>query len=78
MELFLIRDVFIRAGGREGAKQPCITCRGHGIQIITRQVGPNMMQRMQQICKDCSGEGKSHLSLNMIQPKLAFRRRNYQ
>ncbi|CAF3470024.1 unnamed protein product [Rotaria sp. Silwood1] len=46
------------AGGREGAKQTCTTCRGHGIQIITRQIGPNMMQRMQQVCKDCSGEGE--------------------
>jgi DnaJ family protein A protein 2 len=46
------------AGGREGAKQQCSTCRGHGIQIVTRQIGPNMMQRMQQVCKDCSGEGE--------------------
>ncbi|CAF0889559.1 unnamed protein product [Rotaria sordida] len=46
------------AGGRDGAKQTCATCRGHGIQLITRQIGPNMMQRMQQICKDCSGEGE--------------------
>jgi DnaJ family protein A protein 2 len=45
-------------GGRDGAKQQCTTCRGHGIQIITRQIGPNMMQRMQQVCKDCSGEGE--------------------
>ena len=44
-------------GGRDGAKQQCTTCRGHGIQIVTRQIGPNMMQRMQQVCKDCSGEG---------------------
>jgi len=46
------------AGGREGAKQQCSACRGHGIQIITRQIGPNMMQRMQQVCKECSGEGE--------------------
>ncbi|CAF1170378.1 unnamed protein product [Adineta steineri] len=45
-------------GGRDGAKQSCTTCRGHGIQIVTRQIGPNMMQRMQQVCKDCSGEGE--------------------
>ncbi|CAF1386185.1 unnamed protein product, partial [Didymodactylos carnosus] len=46
------------AGGREGAKQSCATCHGHGVQFITRQIGPNMMQRMQQVCKDCSGEGE--------------------
>lgn len=45
-------------GGRDGAKQQCTTCRGHGIQIVTRHIGPNMMQRMQQICKDCSGQGE--------------------
>jgi DnaJ-class molecular chaperone len=45
-------------GGREGAKQSCTACRGHGIQLVTRQIGPNMMQRMQQVCKDCSGEGE--------------------
>jgi DnaJ-class molecular chaperone len=51
---------FFSVGGRDGAKQQCTTCRGHGIQIITRQIGPNMMQRMQQVCKDCSGEGKQN------------------
>ena len=50
--------IYCRVGGREGSKQPCITCHGHGIQIVTRQIGPNMMQRMQKICADCSGEGK--------------------
>jgi len=45
-------------GGREGAKQQCTTCRGHGIQIVTRHIGPSMMQRMQHICKDCSGQGE--------------------
>jgi len=45
-------------GGREGAKQSCATCRGQGIQIITRQLGPGMVQRMQQVCRDCNGEGE--------------------
>lgn len=45
-------------GGRDGAKQTCSTCRGHGIQLITRQIGPGMVQRMQQVCKDCNGEGE--------------------
>ncbi|CAF1031060.1 unnamed protein product [Adineta steineri] len=45
-------------GGREGAKQSCASCRGQGIQFITRQIGPGMIQRMQQVCKECSGEGE--------------------
>lgn len=45
-------------GGREGAKQTCAPCRGQGIQFITRQLGPGMIQRMQQVCKECNGEGE--------------------
>jgi DnaJ family protein A protein 2 len=45
-------------GGREGAKQSCSACRGQGIQFITRQIGPGMIQRMQQVCKECNGEGE--------------------
>jgi len=45
-------------GGREGAKQTCSPCRGQGIQFITRQLGPGMIQRMQQVCKECNGEGE--------------------
>lgn len=56
--LFKNQTKLFSVGGREGAKQTCATCRGHGIQLITRQIGPNMMQRMQQVCKDCSGEGQ--------------------
>lgn len=47
-----------RNGGREGAKQTCTGCRGQGIQFITRQIGPGMIQRMQQTCKECNGEGE--------------------
>ncbi len=60
-------------GGRDGAKQQCATCRGHGIQLITRQIGPNMMQRMQQVCKDCSGEGKNErISIYKKSQKLSL------
>jgi DnaJ family protein A protein 2 len=45
-------------GGREGAKQTCSPCRGQGIQFITRQLGPGMIQRMQTVCKECNGEGE--------------------
>jgi DnaJ family protein A protein 2 len=54
---FEINSLFSN-GGREGAKQSCATCRGQGIQFITRQIGPGMIQRMQQVCKECNGEGE--------------------
>lgn len=64
IKYLVMREELFSAGGREGAKQTCTTCRGQGIQIITRQIGPGMMQRMQQVCKDCSGEGKSNRSFS--------------
>lgn len=67
-----MRTELFSVGGREGAKQTCTTCRGQGIQIITRQIGPNMMQRMQQVCKDCSGEGKSNHSSSILIKKIVL------
>lgn len=49
-------------GGKEGAVKTCGTCKGQGIRIITRQMGP-MVQRFQAVCDDCNGEG------NIIDPK---------
>ncbi len=40
-------------GGREGAKN-----RLQGIQFITRPLGPGMIQRTQQVCKECNSEGE--------------------
>jgi DnaJ family protein A protein 2 len=57
--LFLkINNHLFSNGGREGAKQSCSGCRGQGIQFITRQIGPGMIQRMQQVCRECNGEGE--------------------
>jgi DnaJ family protein A protein 2 len=36
----------------------CSTCRGRGARIITRQIGPGMMQRMQAECNVCDGKGQ--------------------
>lgn len=35
----------------------CTTCRGQGIRMITRQIGPGMIQQMQSTCDECSGTG---------------------
>ncbi|KAL7830898.1 hypothetical protein SRHO_G00304000 [Serrasalmus rhombeus] len=45
-------------GGKSGAVQKCTTCRGRGMRIMIRQLGPGMVQQMQSVCTDCSGEGE--------------------
>jgi len=44
-------------GGKDGAVKMCSTCRGQGIKIVLRQLGP-MVQQIQQTCPDCQGEGE--------------------
>jgi len=44
---------------RRDAIQTCQTCRGQGMVIKTRQIGPGMMQQMQSVCHKCHGEGKT-------------------
>lgn len=45
-------------GGKAGAVQKCVACRGRGMRIMVRQLAPGMVQQMQSVCTDCSGEGK--------------------
>lgn len=45
------------AGGKEGATQQCSGCKGRGMKITIRQLGPGMVQQMQSVCPDCRGEG---------------------
>jgi len=44
-------------GGKEGAVKTCTGCRGQGVKIVLRQLGP-MVQQMQQTCPDCNGDGE--------------------
>lgn len=44
-------------GGKEGAVRECTGCRGQGIRVVLRQLGP-MVQQVQQACSDCNGEGQ--------------------
>lgn len=44
-------------GGKEGAVKTCSTCRGQGVKVVLRQLGP-MVQQIQQPCTDCNGEGQ--------------------
>ncbi|XP_067007681.1 dnaJ homolog subfamily A member 2 [Anabrus simplex] len=45
-------------GGRTGASYTCRTCRGSGIKVTYRQLGPGMSQQLQSRCPDCGGEGE--------------------
>jgi len=46
-------------GGKGGSKvQPCRPCKGQGIKVIVRQIGPGMIQQMQAQCDECDGRGE--------------------
>jgi DnaJ family protein A protein 2 len=45
-------------GGKAGSRRSCNGCRGSGMKVTYRQLGPGMMQQMQSVCTDCSGEGE--------------------
>jgi len=60
------------AGGAEGAEVICKQCRGSGMEVKIRQLGPGMMQQIQSMCGKCQGQGKS------IDPKLRCKTCNGQ
>jgi DnaJ family protein A protein 2 len=41
----------------------CGGCRGQGMKMMMRQIGPGMMQQSVQPCGDCNGEGKRVLQV---------------
>jgi len=49
-------------GGKKGAVQTCTSCRGQGVKVMLRQLGP-MVQQIQQPCNECEGTGE------MMNPK---------
>jgi DnaJ family protein A protein 2 len=38
-------------------KQTCSDCKGRGVKVVVRQIGPGMIQQMQTSCSACKGEG---------------------
>ena len=40
-----------------GESSECSTCRGQGVVIEMRQIGPGMITQMQVPCSDCGGKG---------------------
>jgi DnaJ family protein A protein 2 len=49
-------------GGKKGSVTTCTSCRGQGVKVMLRQLGP-MVQQIQQPCNECEGTGE------MMNPK---------
>nr|QEG03059.1 DnaJ protein 2-like isoform X1 [Cymbidium ensifolium] len=45
-------------GSKSGASGRCYGCQGTGMKVITRQIGPGMIQQMQHVCPECRGSGE--------------------
>ena len=43
--------------------EQCSGCRGQGVRIMMRQIGPGMVQQSMQKCPDCNGEGQRILTM---------------
>jgi DnaJ family protein A protein 2 len=46
-------------GSKSGASMKCASCQGAGYKMQIRQLGPGMIQQMQQPCHDCRGTGET-------------------
>lgn len=45
-------------GGKEGSVQKCDNCNGVGVEVKLRQIGPGMVQQIQQPCRECNQTGE--------------------
>ncbi|CAG2101413.1 unnamed protein product [Medioppia subpectinata] len=61
-KLQLSRNVLCKAcdglGGKPGSRVKCVGCKGQGMKVHLRQLGPGMLQQMQKQCDDCGGQGE--------------------
>lgn len=59
-KLRLTKNVLCKACNGKGGKSvtKCMDCRGQGVKVMLRQIGPGMMQQVQQPCGACQGEGE--------------------
>lgn len=59
-KLRLTRQVICKSCGGTGGEdvRTCTTCKGHGVRLIIRRLGPGMIQQMQAQCDECDGEGQ--------------------
>ena len=54
----VICDACKGIGGKEGSVEKCKPCQGTGIVIKLRQIGPGMVQQIQQPCHECGQTGE--------------------
>lgn len=47
------------SGSKSRSLCKCTTCKGNGIQTKIMQMGPGIMQQVQQPCKSCNGSGEN-------------------
>lgn len=45
-------------GGKPGSVQKCTNCNGSGVDVKLRQIGPGMVQQIQQPCRECNQTGE--------------------
>lgn len=45
-------------GSKSGLSGRCAGCRGTGVRVSIRQIGPGMVQQMQHACPECKGQGE--------------------
>lgn len=45
-------------GGKAGAIEKCATCRGNGVETRIQQLGPGLVQQIEQVCRTCMGSGE--------------------
>lgn len=45
------------SGSKSGRKHQCDVCHGSGMEVKLRQLGPGMVQQIQQRCSKCAGSG---------------------
>lgn len=46
-------------GSKSGRSTECGSCRGSGVKVSMRQIGPGMIQQMQSVCPTCKGSGEA-------------------
>lgn len=47
-----------KGASKTDAVKRCNPCRGQGIRMVARQIGPGMIQQMQVKCSECDGRGE--------------------
>jgi DnaJ family protein A protein 2 len=47
-----------------GEPKPCTPCKGRGVKVELRQIGPGMMQQLQSTCPNCAGQGYQCVTKN--------------